>query len=291
MFKRVLISTDLSDGLVRLGKFLPSLAAGGMEHIVFVHSVPLWTKGQIPREDTEKISLVRDRLNAILNEVPEGLQVEVEVRSGNPTENILKAAEQYKSEVIILGASNRNLLSEQLFGSTTLNLSGRTNIPLMTIPTALISPLTSEELDLRCRHLFRYILLPYADTQASGVLIKEFKRYAQNRPPHSLERCMLAWVIDAGVLRNVPKDYKLKEAHEKLAPIQTELEAIGLQVDVEVRLGEPVLDILDLTQMSDISAVALASNSLGKIVDWFPSFAAEVLRRSCEPVIFFPSRR
>ncbi|MCT7977191.1 universal stress protein [Laspinema olomoucense] len=291
MFKRVLISTDLSDGLVRLGKFLPSLAAGGMEHIVFVHSVPLWTKGQIPREDTEKISLARDRLNAILNEVPEGLQVEVEVRSGNPTENILKAAEQYKSEVIILGASNRNLLSEQLFGSTTLNLSGRTNIPLMTIPTALISPLTSEELDLRCRHLFRYILLPYADTQASGVLIKEFKRYAQNRPPHSLERCMLAWVIDAGVLRNVPKDYKLKEAHEKLAPIQTELEAIGLQVDVEVRLGEPVLDILDLTQMSDISAVALASNSLGKIVDWFPSFAAEVLRRSCEPVIFFPSRR
>ncbi|MCT7992962.1 universal stress protein [Laspinema olomoucense] len=291
MFKRVLISTDLSDGLVRLGKFLPSLAAGGMEHIVFVHSVPLWTKGQIPREDTEKISLARDRLNAILNEVPEGLQVEVEVRSGNPTENILKAAEQYKSEVIILGASNRNLLSEQLFGSTTLNLSGRTHIPLMTIPTALISPLTSEELDLRCRHLFRYILLPYADTQASGVLIKEFKRYAQNRPPHSLERCMLAWVIDAGVLRNVPKDYKLKEAHEKLAPIQTELEAIGLQVDVEVRLGEPVLDILDLTQMSDISAVALASNSLGKIVDWFPSFAAEVLRRSCEPVIFFPSRR
>lgn len=291
MFKRVLISTDLSDGMLRLGKFLPSLAAGGMEHIAFVHSVPLWTKGQIPREDTEKISLARDRLNAILNQVPEGLQVEVEVLSGNPTENILKAAERYKSEVMILGASNRNLLSEKLFGSTTLDLSGRTNIPMMTIPTALLSPLTSEELDLRCRHLFRYILLPYADTQASGVLLKEFKRYAQNRPPNSLERCMLAWVIDAGVLRKVPKDYKLKEAHEKLAPIQAELEAIGLQVDVEVRLGEPLLDILDLAQMSDICAVALASNSLGKILDWFPSFAAEVLRRSCEPVIFFPSRR
>lgn len=291
MFKRVLISTDLSDGMLRLGKFLPSLAAGGMEHIVFVHSVPLWTKGQIPREDTEKISLARDRLNAILNQVPDGLQVEVEVLSGNPTENILKAAERHKSEVMILGASNRNLLSEKLFGSTTLELSGRTNIPLMTIPTALLSPLTSEELDLRCRHLFRYILLPYADTQASGVLIEQFKRYAQNRPPDSLERCMLAWVIDAGVLRNVSKDYKLKEAHEKLAPIQAELEAIGLQVDVEVRLGEPVLDILDLAQMSDICAVALASNSLGKILDWFPSFATEVLRRSCEPVIFFPSRR
>lgn len=291
MFKRVLISTDLSDGMLRLGKFLPSLAAGGMEHIAFVHSVPLWTKGQIPREDTEKISLARDRLKGILNEVPDGLQVEVEVLSGNPTENILKAAERYKSEVMILGASYRNLLSEKLFGSTTLELSGRTNIPMMTIPTALISPLTSEELDLRCRHLFGYILLPYADSQASGVLIKEFKRYAQNRPPHSLERCMLAWVIDAGVLRKVPKDYKLKEAYEKLAPIQAELEAIGLQVDVEVRLGEPLLDILDLAQMSDICAVALASNSLGKILDWFPSFAAEVLRRSCEPVIFFPSQR
>lgn len=290
MFKRTLISTDLSDGLHRLGKFLPSLAAGGMEQIVFLHSVPLWTKGQIPREDTEKIEKARDRLNLILQQVPQGLEVAVEVLSGQPIDNILKVAQTYKSEAIILGSSNRNLLSEKLFGSTTIELSGRTNIPLMTIPASLISPLTAEELDLRCRHLFRYVLLPYDGTEASEVTIEQFKRYAKNRPEGSLERCMLAWVIDAGVLRKVPKDYKIREAHEKLAPIEADLKQLGLQVDVEVRLGEPVVDILDLAQMSDICAIAIASNNLGRLWDWLPSFTGEVLRRSCEPVIFFPRR-
>jgi len=290
MFKRVLISTDLSDGLPRLGNFLPSLAAGGMEQIVFLHSTPLWTKGQIPREDTEGMQKARDRLNPILNEVPEGLEVAVEVVSGSVTDNILKVAQTYNSEVIIQGASNRNLLSERLFGSTTLELSGRTPIPLMTLPNSLLSALTAEELNLRCRHLLRYVLIPYDDSEASKTLLEQFKHYAQNRPSGSLERCMLAWVIDAGVLRKVPKDYKLEEAHEKLAPIEAELKQLGIEVDIEVRLGEPVVDILDLAQKSDICAIALASHSLGKLWDWFPSFTAEVLRRSCEPVIFFPYR-
>ena len=292
MFRRALISTDFADGLHRLGNFLPNLAAGGMEQIVFLHSVPFWTKGQIPREDKEKVKKARSRLEPILEKVPEGLEVALEILSGEAKHNVLKVAKQYESEVIMLGASPSTMLSDRIFGSTTMNISNQTNIPLVTFPTALLSAFTNEELSLRCQHLFRFILIPYDGSQTAEELVQEFERYARARMGKgSMHKCLLAWVIDAGALPEVSKEAPVREAEEKLAPIKARLEAVGLQVETEVRLGEPVPDILELAQMSDICAIAVASHSLGKLWEWRPSFTGEMLRRSCEPVVFFPSKR
>ena len=63
MFQRLLICTDFSDNLHRLAKFVPSLAAGGMQKIVFLHVAAFWEEGEIPREDTEKVAQARDRLS------------------------------------------------------------------------------------------------------------------------------------------------------------------------------------------------------------------------------------
>lgn len=284
------MSTNLADGLYRLGKFLPSLASSGIEQIVFFHCAPLWTKGQIPREDKEKIKQATDLLSPIAQNVPDGMEVAIEIKSGLPLDHILKVAQSYKSEVIVVGSQPKTLLSDQIFGSSVVDLSGRTNIPLMTIPSALLSAFTAEELDLRCRHLFRYIGIPYDDVDASKQIIAEFKRYAEKRPANSLERCMLAWIIDAGILKEVPKDSLLKEARQKLAAIKTELETLNLEVDTEVRLGEPVPDILEIARMSDICAIAVGGKNLGSSWDWMRNFTRDILRGSCEPVIFFPLR-
>jgi nucleotide-binding universal stress UspA family protein len=290
MFRRILISTDVADGLYRLGKFLPSLAAGGIEQIVFLHCVPFWTKGQIPREDQEKINQARDRLSSITDNVPDGMEVAIEIKSGPPIDHILKIAKTYKSEVILMGSEPKTLLTDRIFGSSVIDLSARTKIPLMTFPTALLSALTSEELDLRCRHLFRYVGIPYDDVDVSKQLVAAFKRSAQDRPANSLQRCMLAWIIDAGILREVPKDSLLKEAREKLAVVQKDLEALDIQVDIEVSLGEPVPDLLELARMSDICALAIGGKNLGSSWDWVRNYTRDILRRSSEPVIFFPLR-
>ncbi|QIZ73238.1 universal stress protein [Oxynema aestuarii] len=292
MFRRLLVCTDFADGLHRLGNFLPNLAAGGIEQVVFLHAVPLWTKGQIPREDTEKMERARDRLSRSIPEtVPEGVEVAVELLSGPPSDKIVKIAKKYQSDLIVLGTSHRNSLSENLFGSTTIELSGRTRIPLMTFPTELISALTSEELALRCQHLLRYIAIPYDGGDRSSETVERLKYYAKDRPANSLERCLLAWVVDAGVLHKIPKDEQLRKANETLVPIKADLEALGLQVDVEVRLGEPIVDILELAQMSDICAIAVSADNLSNLWDWLPSFRRELLRRSCEPIIFFPAHQ
>lgn len=292
MFQSCLVCTDLSDGLYRLADFVPSLAAGGFKQIVFLHSVPLWEEGEIPRIDEQAIEKARARLQQRLKTIPDGVEVKLEVPSGLPIETVPKLAQTYKADVIITGMPIRSLLKEKLFGSTTAGLAKACVTPLLILRPQLISSYTCEELDLRCQHLFRYLLIPYNESNASKYLLQKVKQYAQQRPDNSLKECLLMWVVEEGGRREIPKDYQLTAAQEKLEQVKSELESLGLQVTTQVRLGDPYMEILDAALEFDISAIAIASDNFGKLIE-FPvrSFAGELMRRSWHPILFFPPQR
>lgn len=289
MFQRIIVCTDFSDGVYRLANCVPSLAAGGVKQIIFLHVVPIGEEREIPRPDEEKIQAARDRLSVALENVPDGVDVKVVVESGKPSDHILSNAKTHHADLIILGMPSRNLLTEKLFGSTTMNLCQRMATPVMTMRPQLVSTYTVEELELRCRHLFRYLLLPYDGTPSSQYLVQQVKHYAQ-QPGSSLECCMLFWVVDpSGRSGAVMKESRVKEAESKLAEAKADLEKLGLRVETEVRLGDPVPEMLKAAEVHDISAIASSSGSLGKLIEWsVPSFTGEILRRSWHPVIYFP---
>lgn len=290
MFKRPLICTDFSDYLHRLVHFVPSLAAGGMEQITFLHVAALWKEGEIPREDTEKVNQARDRLGAALQDVPDGVEVQVEVTSGRASDTILKVAKAHQADVIILGTPTRSLLNEKLFGSTTIDLAQHTTIPLLVLRPQLISAYTSEELDLRCRHLFRYLLLPYDGSDPAKYLVQQVEQRCQES--QVLEQCLLCWVVSDSGRRELRQFTPHQEAAEMLAVPQAALAQHNLQVHTEVRVGNPVMQVLDTATMFDISAIAVSSGSLGRLIEWSaPSFTGEMLRRSWHPVLFFPPAR
>lgn len=292
MFQSCLICTDFSDGLYRLVDFVPSLAAGGIKKIIFLHSVPIWEEGEIPRINHEEIERAIERFKAGLKNIPSSVEVHIEVPSGRPVETIPKVANSYKVDVILTGIPLRSLLQEKLFGSTTTGLAKACVTPLLILRQQLISAYTCEELDLRCQHLFRYLLVPYNGSNASNYLVQRVKEYAQNRPENSLKQCMLIWVVDEGGRKEIPKDYQLKEAQEKLQAVKAELEEVGLQVNTQVRLGNPFTEVLEAAVDFDISAIAIASDHLGKIIEWpVRSFAGELMRRSWHPILFFPPQR
>lgn len=289
MFQRCLICTDFEDGLHRLVGFVPSLAAGGIKQIVFFHSVPLWQEGEIPRVDDKAIAKANDRFKQALGGVPDGVDVRIEVVSGRPVENIRKVAENYDADIILTGMPIRSLLQEKLFGSTTAELARSCKTPLLILRPQLISTYTREELDLRCQHLFRYLLIPYDGSNAANYVVQRVKKSAQSRPENSLEQCMLMRVIEEGGRRAILEEHRVREAQETITPVKAELEQLGLQVNTEVRVGNPYEEILDAALEFDISAIAMSSDTLGKPIE-FPvrSFAGELMRRSWHPVLFFP---
>jgi nucleotide-binding universal stress UspA family protein len=292
MFQRLLICTDFVDGLQRLVDFVPSLAKSGIKQMVFLHVVSLSGDKAVPRADEKELNAARDRLSAAKANVPEGMEVHIEVQVGQPVERILSTAATYKSEIVLLGTQSRSLLTEKLFGSTTIALCNRAKIPLMVFRPQLLSTYTVEELDLRCRHLFRYFLIPYDGSKTAEYLVTQIKQRAKNRPPDSLKECLLCWVIGEGGRRGVSdliNAEEAKKAEVKLEAIKADLANLGLTAHHAILHGERVLEILMAAQVYDISAITLSSDSIGKLVELsVPSFAGELLRRSWHPIIYFP---
>ena len=292
MFQRCLICTDFSDGLDRLINFVPSLAKGGLQQIVFLHSVPLWEEGKIPRIDEEEIAAAKIHLSEALTTIPEGVEVKIEIPSGRPLETIPRILETYQIDVILVGTPIRNSLQEKIFGSTSMGLAKLTETPLMIFRPQLVSTYTQEELDLRCQHLWRYLLIPFNDSEAARYLVERVKKYAQTCSNGSLKQCLLCTIVDNGGRREEITNYRLQEAREKLTSLKAELEQLDLEVNIEVRQGNPLTEILNIALTFDISAIAIASDYRSNLLEWtVPSFANDLLHRSWFPLLFFSPRK
>jgi len=289
MFQRCLICTDFSDGLYRLVEFVPSLAASGIKQIIFLYCVPLWEEGEIPRIDEEATAAARDRLKVATENIPEGVEVFIETPSGRPIDQIPKAAKHYQADVILTGMPIRSLLQEKLFGSTTAALAREAKTPLLILRPQLLSTYTCEELDLRCRHLFQYLLIPYNGSHASQYLVEQISKSVKTTSDNALQQCTLISVVGEGGRKELNKDIQLQEAQSQIDQAKVELEQLSLQVDTQVRTGNPYTEILDAAMVFDISAIAISSDHLGKLIEWpVRSFAGELMRRSWHPVLFFP---
>ena len=287
MFKRVLICTDFTDSLQRLANFVPDLAKGGMEHIVFFHNVPLMTSREIPCVDEEKASEARKVLAAAESNVPAGTTVDIEITSGRASENIVRAVKKYKPDIIFSGMPTRSALNEKLFGSTTLEIADKVNVPILIMRPQLVSTYREAELSQRCQHLFEYLLLPYDDSDSAKRLASSIQAKIQSEPEGALETCLLCWVIDGGgrVSRNNPE----KAAQARLDAVKAEMAGKGAEIETEVRMGSPLEEILKSAEIHDISAIAVCPGKNGSLLKLtVPSFTTSMLRACWHPIIHFP---
>jgi len=293
MFQSCLICTDFTDGINRLIDCVPNLAQSGLKKIVFFHSVPLWSEGEVPRIDDEKVEEAKKRLQKAVDNAPDDVDVQIEVLSGKPLDTIPRVLKKHQIDVIMMGSPIKTLAEEKVFGSTSAGLAKLTDQPLNIIRPELITTYTLEELDLRCRHLWRYLLIPYNDSKTARYLIEEIKKYAQDRPADSLKQCMLITVIDdSGRRASLVAEQKIKDAEASLAKVKAELEALDIEVNTLVRQGNPLKEIALAALDYDISAIAIANDYENSIIKWtVRCFANDVMRSSWFPVLLFSPKK
>ncbi len=292
MFQSCLICTDFTDGLHRLVNSVPSLAQCGLKKIIFFHSVPLWEEGEVPRVDEEKVEAAKQKLSKALDNVPQGIEVKVEVTSGKPLDTIPRILKKNSIDVIITGTPIRSLAKERFFGSTSRGLAKITEQPLNIIRPELITTYTQEELALRCEHLWRYLLIPYNDSKSAHYLIEQLKKYAQNRPANSLQKCLLISVVDDSGRKSIMVEQRLQEAKEQLAAVKADLEQLDLEVNTLVKKGNPIQETLATALDYDISAIAIATDFGGNFLQWtVRSYASDLMRTSWFPVLLFSPKK
>ena len=288
MFKSALICTDFEDSIDRLARFVPALAAGGLETQVFFHNVALQTEREIPKVDTEAIEAAKQKLAIAANAAPHGITVNIEVPSGRPSDNILKAARDYDVDVVILGTPTRSLLTEKLFGSTTVGITKQCHVPLLILRPQLVATYREDELTLRCEHLFEYPLIPFDDSQSARYLVDQVKQRAQSCP--TIKQVLLCWVIDDSIRKELRGDDPVGHANEVMAPIKAELESTGLAVETEVRQGEPQDAILKAAEIYNVTGIAVSTSGGGLLKKFSsPSLTSALIRSSWHPLLYFPT--
>ncbi|MGF1523846.1 MAG: universal stress protein [Leptolyngbyaceae cyanobacterium] len=289
MFQRALICTDFTDGLYRLGYVVPGLVEGGLSSVAFFHNVAVPTERSVPKVDQDGIEAARQRFQQIIQSVPEGANVEIIAECGRPTDNILKQIKVTSAEVVFLGTPTRNVLSEKLFGSTTMGLVERTPVPMMILRPQLASIYTTEELTIRCRNLFRHLLIPYDGTEGSTRFLESLQSRFQTSPPPANHKYFLLWVIDDSIRRELQGDNPMQDAEDRLHKAAGMLRDLNVTVETIVKEGDPLEEILMTAEQYNISAIATASRGIGGFMRWsVPSLTRDILRQSWHPVLYFP---
>ncbi|PIK96560.1 universal stress protein [Synechococcus sp. 60AY4M2] len=292
MFKSLLIATDCRDGLQRFGKCLEELYLNGIERVAFVHSVARQDDDiGLPEDLTPKVQAQQARLHEVLSAVPAGLEVKVLVQAGKAVDLILRGIQTCSSDLLITGMGIHNLLTEKLFGSTTLELLPKLTIPVMVMRPQLIAAFTLEELHLRSRHLFRSLLVPFDFEEPRRQLLS---RLGQLLPGTSqCQAITLLYVVDPSARRNQgsPAEELKRRAEADLARLVEPLveQVKPVQLRALVRVGSPLQEILATAAEEDMTAIATASPRVGTFWEWsIRSLTGEILRQSWHPVLFFP---
>lgn len=289
MFKCALVCTDFSDSLQRLINFVPDLVQSGLDGVVFFHNVSIPTEREIPKIDDEAIAQAKQALSPAKEAsslLPDGKSVVVDVRSGRVIDNIAKVARCYGTDLLVLGTPTRSLLTEKIFGSTTMGIAKQLDIPLLILRPQLVSAYRQQELALRCQTLFEHLLVPFDGSASAQHLVSKIKAAAQtNVFP---KRCTLCWVIDESIREELRESES--QVEEMLQKAKAELESVDIDIFNEIRQGDPQPEILKAAEVHDISAIAISSGQSKGILKWsVPSFASALLRSSWHPVIHFPS--
>ena len=275
MFRRILICTDLTDGLQRLISTVNDLQQIGVSQVVFAHCVPFAEESDIPHPDEKAVLAAQRCLDPAIAGNLSGIDLHIEIGSGKPEEWLPSIAAQYRSELLVLGTPPRSFLVEKLFGSTSAALAQRCHLPLLALRPPLIQVYRQDELSLRCQNLFRELWISF-DSMVTGQLLVDYlthtlaQHWEQNLEqdaasdrPIAIDKCWLVAIV-AQESRRFPNDHKIQEAQTYLEGFKTQLSSYGVAIETQIYTGQDWQDILSLTAgsntESNISAICVTAN-------------------------------
>jgi nucleotide-binding universal stress UspA family protein len=289
MFQSCLICTDFSDSLQRLRCFVPSLADGGFQRIIFCHIVPFSEEGQMPRVNEEERAKAKILLDRALIDIPEEVEVIVAIECGRPLDIIPRLLTEHSIQVLFLGTPVRSLLAEKFFGSTTRGLLQQIKTPTAIFRPQLLETYTQEELTLRCRHLWRCLLVPYNDSEEARYSIECIKQKAILAQDKASKQIILCWVVETARRSPEVETSYLEQARQKLDLLKQELTQLGLSVTIEIRQGNPISEVLAVAATHNVSSIVLGSKTHSRwLQQTILSFAGDLLRQSWFPILLFP---
>jgi nucleotide-binding universal stress UspA family protein len=149
MFERVLVPLDGSkvgeSALPVIGQLADKLAPGAIVEVTLIGVIALLRHWVVVGEASAPVSYTEEELNIIKDRVTDyltttgeslkskGINVNIIVTSGNAAEEILKAADKVKANLIAMSTHGRSGLRRLAFGSITDKVLRGSRVPVLMV--------------------------------------------------------------------------------------------------------------------------------------------------------------
>lgn len=227
-------------------------------------------------------------LRQVAMRIPPEIAAHYSVREGDPVVEILRAAADGPSAILVMATHGRSGANRLLFGSVADKVVRRASVPVVIVGAGMTLP----------EHGPRHVLVPLDGSELAESAL----------PPvlaliHGDIRLCLVQVVDIsatqasfglglGALVSRPElvteaaEYAILEARAALAAVAERLRLGGVRVGWEVRVGHPSDEIIRAAETTGTEMIVMATHGHGGWRRWaFGSVTDEVLHRSSVPVM------
>ncbi|HHT75676.1 MAG: universal stress protein [Methanomassiliicoccaceae archaeon] len=132
ILSNALVALDLSSCREIVDRVLPALIGLGLQKAVLLHVIP---STHYSLDDDDRFTQVADMLDDIrLRLSSGGCDLSYHVHFGTVSYNILEAARELDSSIMVMGIRRRSLLREVALGGNSEDVIRRSPIPLLVVP-------------------------------------------------------------------------------------------------------------------------------------------------------------
>jgi nucleotide-binding universal stress UspA family protein len=133
--KRILITTDFSEGSAEVVRFGFSIAQECQADVTLLHVTNLTESNVSPRDIRASSPRLLHKMNALIPaEAPKWCDIKTRVEPGIPYRVILRVAERGRMDMIVVGTHGKSLLDRTLLGSNAERVIRGAACPVLAVP-------------------------------------------------------------------------------------------------------------------------------------------------------------
>lgn len=288
MFKKALICMEFNSDFPEVGTCLSGLLNLGVKECLVVqflsYSEAVNASFSYSTDDLKKNV---EKMRLALEKA--GFAAEAKTLAGRSPREVYRVAQEQGCDLVVVEARFDSLSGEMLAGGIAASV-----IHNQTLPTLVLRVEVSEEQGTPCARIklcnFKgHALFPTDFSQNADIAFAELEKLAER----GLSRVTLVHVMDKVRLEPHLKD-RIEEFtaidRQRLKDLEEKLRKKGVSaVDVQIRYGNPTVEILNAVREIDPALIVMGSQGRGFVAELFlGSISHNLVRQSKTPILLIP---
>ncbi|MCX5846923.1 MAG: universal stress protein [Deltaproteobacteria bacterium] len=290
MYEKVVIASDLSDATTHVINCVQDLKKMGTKEVILFHALGIKHLDALQYDLVRYAEPILFGQQELLKRL--GFSVKLAIGKDGIVWELVKVVEKENASLVVIGTHGRGMAFDTLLGGEAHKIMHNSRFPLLVIRLQLVKGEGEEKCAADCLSFSRKILYvtDFSDTaqRAFTHLVKMVEIGAQ--------RISLLHVQDQTRIEKHLRD-RLEEFNaidtERLEMLKSTLISKGArEVDILLKYGMPVNQILKLSKEDDYSFILMGSQGRGYVKESFlGSVSNNVVRRATLPVLLIPALR